>query len=42
MSSDAIDVEDTISIAFRLAGGAIGTMHFAYALPRPGGEGYWR
>ena len=40
MSSDAIDVEDTISIQFRLAGGAVGTMHFAYALPRPGGTGY--
>ncbi len=40
MSSDAIDVEDTISIQFRLAGGAVGTMHFAYALPRPGGAGY--
>jgi predicted dehydrogenase len=39
-SSDAIDVEDTISIQFRLAGGAVGTMHFAYALPRPGGVGY--
>ena len=40
MSSDAIDVEDTISISYQLAGGSIGTMHFAYALPRPGGEGY--
>jgi predicted dehydrogenase len=40
MSSDEIDVEDTISIQFRLAGGAVGTMHFAYALPRPGGAGY--
>jgi UDP-N-acetyl-2-amino-2-deoxyglucuronate dehydrogenase len=40
-SSDAVDVEDTISIQFRLAGGAIGTMHFAYALPRPGGSGYF-
>ena len=40
-SSDAIDVEDTISIQFRLAGGAVGTMHFAYALPRPGGSGYF-
>jgi predicted dehydrogenase len=40
MSSDAISVEDTISLAYRLAGGSIGTMHFAYALPRPGGEGY--
>lgn len=40
MSSQAIDVEDTISIQFRLANGAIGTMHFAYALPRSGGTGY--
>jgi predicted dehydrogenase len=40
MSSDDIDVEDTISISYQLAGGSIGTMHFAYALPRPGGEGY--
>jgi UDP-N-acetyl-2-amino-2-deoxyglucuronate dehydrogenase len=40
MSSDDIAVEDTISIQFRLAGGAVGTMHFAYALPRPGGSGY--
>ncbi len=40
MSGQTIDVEDTISIAYQLAGGSIGTMHFAYALPRPGGEGY--
>jgi len=40
MSSDAVDVEDTISIQFRLAGGSVGTMHFAYALPRSGGVGY--
>jgi predicted dehydrogenase len=40
MSSAEIEVEDTISIAYRLAGGSIGTMHFAYALPRAGGEGY--
>lgn len=39
-SSDAIDVEDTISLQFRMANGAVGTMHFAYALPRPGGAGY--
>ncbi len=35
-----IDVEDTISVAFRFESGALGTMHFAYALPRPGGNGY--
>jgi len=38
--SEWIEVEDTISVAYRLAGGSIGTMHFAYALPRTGGEGY--
>jgi predicted dehydrogenase len=27
-------------MAVRFAGGAVGTVHFAYALPRPGGEGY--
>ncbi len=40
VSGAAIDVEDTISIQFQLAGGAVGTMHFAYALPRTGGAGY--
>ncbi len=40
MSSRAVDVEDTISVQFQLEGGAIGTMHFAYALPRVGGSGY--
>ena len=40
MSSNAIEVESTISIQFRLDGGAVGTMHFAYALPRSGGAGY--
>jgi predicted dehydrogenase len=35
-----IEVEDAISIAFRFRGGTLGTMHFAYALPRRGGEGY--
>ena len=40
MSNPEVDVEDTISMAYRLAGGSMGTMHFAYALPRPGGEGY--
>jgi predicted dehydrogenase len=39
-SGASIDVEDTISVAFRFAGGALGTMHFAYALPRTGGEGH--
>jgi predicted dehydrogenase len=39
-SDTPIDVEDTISVAFRYEGGALGTMHFAYALRRTGGEGY--
>lgn len=40
MSSADVDVEDTIAIQFQFAGGAVGTMHFAYALPRSGGSGY--
>lgn len=36
----AIAVEDVISMAVRYASGAIGTVHYAYALPRSGGEGY--
>ena len=40
VGGDAIDVEDVISMAVRYAGGAVGTVHFAYALPRSGGEGY--
>jgi UDP-N-acetyl-2-amino-2-deoxyglucuronate dehydrogenase len=35
-----IDVEDTISVAFRFESGAMGTMHFSYALPRSYGEGF--
>lgn len=35
-----IGVEDVVSASLRYASGAIGTAHFAYALPRPGGEGY--
>ena len=37
-----IGVEDAVSVAFRYASGAIGTLHFVNALPRPGGEGYMR
>ena len=37
-----ISVEDAVSVAFRYASGAIGTLHFVNALPRPGGEGYMR
>jgi predicted dehydrogenase len=40
VNGEAIDVEDTISLALRYASGAIGTVHYAYALPRPTGEGY--
>lgn len=36
----SIDVEDVISVSLRYASGAIGTAHFAYALPRSGGDGY--
>ena len=39
-SGSPIDVEETISVSFRYASGALGTMHFAYALPRSAGEGY--
>ena len=37
-----IQVEDAVSVAFRYASGAIGTLHFVNAFPRPGGEGYMR
>ena len=40
VGGEAIDVEDAISLALRFAGGAIGTVHYAYALPRPGFDGY--
>ncbi len=36
----SIDVEDVVSASVRYASGAIGTIHHAYALPRPGGEGW--
>ncbi|MCC6792279.1 MAG: Gfo/Idh/MocA family oxidoreductase [Thermomicrobiales bacterium] len=36
----SVAVEDVISMAIRYASGAVGTVHYAYALPRPGGEGY--
>lgn len=40
LGAGAVDVEDVISISIRFAGGAIGTVHYAYALPRPGNDGY--
>lgn len=36
----AIDVEDVLSMSVRYRSGAIGTVHYAYALPRTGGDGY--
>ncbi len=35
-----VEVEEVVSASVRYASGAIGTVHYAYALPRPGGEGY--
>jgi len=35
-----IDVENVCSASIRYASGALGTVHMAYALPRPGGEGH--
>jgi len=40
VSGEPIEVEDTISLGLRYASGAIGTVHYAYALPRTYGEGY--
>jgi predicted dehydrogenase len=40
VGSDAIDVEDVVSLALRFANGALATVHYAYALPRPGSDGY--
>lgn len=39
--SDAeIDVEDAISVALRFENGALGTIHYAYVLPRTLSDGY--
>jgi predicted dehydrogenase len=35
-----VAVEDVVSMSVRYASGAIGTVHYAYALPRPGNDGY--
>jgi predicted dehydrogenase len=35
-----VQVEEVVSASVRYASGAIGTVHYAYALPRPGGDGY--
>jgi predicted dehydrogenase len=40
LGSAQVDVEDVISMSMRYASGAIGTVHYAYALPRPGNDGY--
>ncbi|MGH2535552.1 MAG: Gfo/Idh/MocA family protein [Thermomicrobiales bacterium] len=40
VGGEPVDVEDVVSMAVRFEGGAIGTVHYAYALPRPGNEGY--
>ena len=40
VNGEPINVEDVISLALRFAGGAIGTVHYAYALPRPAFDGY--
>lgn len=40
VGGDAIAVEDAVSVGLRFAGGALGTIHYAYALPRPGSDGY--
>lgn len=40
VSGKEIDVEDVITLGLRFAGGAIATLHYAYALPRPGSDGY--
>jgi len=37
---EEIEVEDAISVAFRFAGGGLGTMHFVNAFPRPNSDGY--
>ena len=40
LGSAEVDVEDVISMSIRYVSGAIGTVHYAYALPRPGNDGY--
>ena len=35
-----VDVEDAVSVGLRFASGALGTIHYAYALPRTGSDGY--
>lgn len=40
MTDAPIEVEDVISVAFRFESGALGTLHYAYVLPRTGSDGY--
>lgn len=41
LSGEPIEVEDVISMSVRYAGGAIGSVHYAYVLPRAGAnDGY--
>jgi UDP-N-acetyl-2-amino-2-deoxyglucuronate dehydrogenase len=35
-----IEVEDAISVGLRFASGALGTIHYSYALPRTASDGY--
>lgn len=40
VSGQPIEVEDAMSVALRYASGALGTIHYAYALPRTASDGY--
>ena len=40
VGGEAIEVEDAISVGLRYASGALGTIHYAYALPRTASDGY--
>jgi predicted dehydrogenase len=40
VGGEPVDVEDVVSMAVRFEGGAIGTVHYAYALPRTASDGY--
>ncbi len=40
VNDTAIDVEDAISVSLRYESGAIGTIHYAYVLPRTLSDGY--
>jgi predicted dehydrogenase len=40
VSGQPIEVEDAMSVALRYESGALGTIHYAYALPRTASDGY--